>query len=88
MAIAGIDYSLCGPCICIFDGTVRETFGIHRCSFYFLTNVKKHAKVYEDIIYGEMFDDYNHNHPYSTRHIGIGCCDMGHMMFNDDHHPY
>ncbi len=60
MAIAGIDYSLCGPCICIFDGTVRETFGIHRCSFYFLTNVKKHAKVYEDIIYGEMFDDYNH----------------------------
>ena len=60
MAIAGIDYSLCGPCVCIFDGTIDDVFGIHRCSFYFLTNVKKHARVYDGIFYGEMFDDYNH----------------------------
>jgi len=59
MAIAGIDYSLCGPCICVFDGDVKDTFGIHRCSFYFLTNVKKQARVYSKIIFGEMFDDYN-----------------------------
>ena len=60
MAIAGIDYSLCGPCVCVFDGSIEDVFGIHKCSFYFLTNVKKHAKVYEGIIFGEMFDDYNH----------------------------
>lgn len=59
MALAGIDYSLRGPCICVFDGTARETFGIHRCSFYFLTDIKKNAKVFAKIIFGEMFDDYN-----------------------------
>lgn len=59
MAIAGIDYSLCGPCICVFDGGPRDAFGIHRCSFYYLTNVKKQAQVFAKIIFGEMFDDYN-----------------------------
>jgi hypothetical protein len=60
MAIAGIDYSLCGPCVCVFDGETQDVFGIHRCSFYYLTTVKKNARVFDGIIYGEMFDDYNH----------------------------
>lgn len=61
MALAGIDYSLCGPCICIFDGTAKDPFTIKRCSFYFLTSTKKNAKVFAGIFFGEMFEDYNHD---------------------------
>lgn len=61
MAIAGIDYSLRGPCICIFNGHALDNWSINRCSFYFLTTIKKHACVYNQNIFGEMFDDWDHD---------------------------
>lgn len=59
MALAGIDYSLCGPCVCVFDGTEDDKFNIKRCAFYYLTSVKKQAKVFGTNIYGELFEEYN-----------------------------
>jgi len=60
MILAGIDYSLRGPCICIFNGRLRDPFVVDKCSFYYLTTVKKNAEVFGNIFYGEMFEDYNH----------------------------
>lgn len=56
MKIAGIDYSLNGPAVCIFEG--KEHFVFEKCSFYFLTSVKKNACRFLTNIYGRMFDDY------------------------------
>lgn len=60
MALAGIDYSLCGPCICIYDGKLRDRFDVDKCAFYYLTSVRKNAEVFGNIFFGEMFEDYNH----------------------------
>jgi hypothetical protein len=44
MAIAGIDYSLRCPAICVFTGEQNEMFTYDKCLFYFLSDVRKHAK--------------------------------------------
>jgi len=82
MAIAGIDYSLCGPCICIFEGTPKDLFGLNKCSFYFLTDTKKLATVYDGYIFGELFDNYNHEcqryetiSDWAVDHV-LGCTDI------------
>lgn len=56
MIIAGIDYSLNGPAVCVFNGS--EYFAFERCNFYFLTNVKKNATNFLKNIHGRLFDDY------------------------------
>jgi len=56
MIIAGIDYSLNGPAICIFEG--KEYFTFEKCQFYFLTDVKKNATIFLKNIHGKLFDDY------------------------------
>ena len=43
MIIAGIDYSLRSPCICVFTGMEKEEFTFERCTFHFLTDTKKYA---------------------------------------------
>ena len=55
--IAGIDYSLCGPAICISD--MNQPFDFHNCQFYFLTTIKKYSKKIKSNIHGESFSDYN-----------------------------
>lgn len=55
--LAGIDYSLCGPCICVFEGGAR--FSFEDCSFYYLTDTKKYAKTFLKNIHGEMFSEWN-----------------------------
>ena len=55
--IAGIDYSLCGPAICI--NNLMEKFSFHSCQFFFLTSVKKHARRVKSNIQGENFAKYN-----------------------------
>lgn len=55
--IAGIDYSLCGPCICVFEGGAK--FSFDDCCFYFLTDTKKYAKSFMGNIHGEMFSEWN-----------------------------
>ena len=56
MIIAGIDYSLNGPAICVFNG--KEHFVFDKCEFYFLTDVKKNAACFIKNIHGRLFDDY------------------------------
>ena len=58
MLVAGIDYSLNGPCICVYQGDGDFTF--KQCSFYFLTNTKSLAQVYSYRFYGELFNEFNH----------------------------
>ena len=55
--VAGIDYSLCGPAVCISD--MSQSFDFYSCQFYFLTSVKKYAKKIKQNVTGETFSDYN-----------------------------
>ena len=56
--IAGIDYSLNGPCVCVFCGD--DKFSYKQCSFYYLTNTKSVSGVFSYRFHGEMFNDFNH----------------------------
>lgn len=56
MLIAGIDYSLNGPAVCVFNG---DNFTFNKCNIYFLTDVKKYAKTFINNLHGEIFEDYN-----------------------------
>jgi hypothetical protein len=56
MLIAGIDYSLNGPAICVFEG--NNNFVFEKCQFYFLTNTKKYAATFFKNIHGNIFDEY------------------------------
>ena len=55
--LAGIDYSLTGPAVCVFSGT--GLFSFNQCSFYYLTDTKKYAKTFKNNIHGELFAEYN-----------------------------
>ena len=55
--IAGIDYSLCGPAICVHDTT--KPFSFYSCQFYFLTSIKKYARQVKSNIFGEKFSSYD-----------------------------
>lgn len=57
MIIAGIDYSLNGPSICVFEG--NNHFVFEKCQFYFLSPVKKYSTVFNKNIHGENFDEYD-----------------------------
>ena len=59
VVIAGVDYSLRGPAICIWTGDEVREFTYKDCQFYFLTDVKSKAKVYETRIFGEFFMEYS-----------------------------
>jgi len=56
MVIAGIDYSLTSPSICIFNS--QEPFTFNRCAFYFLTDVKKNQRLFLTNIKGESITDW------------------------------
>jgi len=58
MIIAGIDYSLRGPAVCIHDSEVGD-FSFRNCSFYFLTNTQKYATMFSTNIFGERFNQWN-----------------------------
>tara|TARA_Y100001937_G_scaffold101483_1_gene139246 strand:- start:283 stop:873 length:591 start_codon:yes stop_codon:yes gene_type:complete len=63
MAIAGIDYSLRGPSICVFHdmdsytGKEIQEFSFRNCSFFFLTDVKKYATTFMKNIHGRMVSE-------------------------------
>jgi hypothetical protein len=60
MAIAGIDYSLRCPAICVFTGEQNDMFTYDKCLFYFLSDVRKHAKTVDINIHGtfnSVFDE-------------------------------
>jgi hypothetical protein len=58
MIISGIDYSLNGPAICVFD-TKNKVFDFKHCNFYFLTDTKKYANMFLNNIHGELFKPYD-----------------------------
>ena len=60
MIIAGIDYSMRGPSICIFAGTEKDTFSFENCRFFYLTDLLKYSNFYLNNISGERLQDYNH----------------------------
>jgi len=72
MIIAGIDYSLNGPAICVTDSTVP--FDFKHCNFYFLSDTKKYSKTFLTNIHGENFKEYNED---SERYDSISDWVMG-----------
>ena len=60
MIVAGIDYSLNGPCVCVYQSREGKKFDFKQCSFYYLTNIKSLADVFEYRFYGELFNEFNH----------------------------
>ena len=60
MVIAGIDYSLCGPAVCLYNNPDDSLPWDHtKCSFYFLTENKKQSEIRTLNIYGERLSDWN-----------------------------
>lgn len=57
MVIAGIDYSLTSPSICVFNSA--EPFTFNRCAFYFLSDVKKNQRLFLSNIKGESITDWD-----------------------------
>ncbi len=61
--IAGIDYSLRGPSICVyhginaFTGEESDIFSFENCSFFYLTDVKKYADNFLGNIHGKLLSD-------------------------------
>ena len=53
MNIAGIDYSLRGPAVCIFTGDYADEFKLKSCKIHFLTHVKKYAEQWGNNIFVE-----------------------------------
>ena len=53
--IAGIDFSLSSPSICIYTG---DNFNYKDCFFYFLTDRKKNAKYYNHKLIGSLMEPY------------------------------
>jgi len=58
MVIAGVDYSMTSPSICVYNGLV-ENFNFNHCKFYFLTDRKKYADSFLKNIKGEEFVYYS-----------------------------
>ena len=56
MIIAGIDYSLRGPAICVYHGEeAKGGFSFENCSFHYLTDTKRYSKTFLENIHGEPF---------------------------------
>jgi hypothetical protein len=55
--IAGIDYSLNGPAVCVINAD--QEFSFANCSFYYLTDIKKISKTFLTNIHGESFQEYD-----------------------------
>lgn len=67
MVIAGIDYSLCGPAVCLFRANATGKFSYSGCSFYFLTDNKRQSEIRTLNIFGERLSDWNNDqHRYET----------------------
>jgi len=67
MVIAGIDYSLCGPAVCLFKSNATGKFSYSGCSFYFLTDNKRQSEVRSMNVFGERLTDWNSDeHRYET----------------------
>ncbi len=46
MLLAGIDYSLVSPAVCLYCGEIGE-WDIEKCEFHFVSKTKKYAEITE-----------------------------------------
>ena len=58
MSIAGIDYSMTSPAICIYSGDVKD-MNFDACNFRYLTKIKKYETSFKNVVgdYLEYSDD-------------------------------
>ena len=54
--IAGIDYSMTCPCICVHTG---DKFSFHNCQFFFLTDKKRFDGTHRKVFHGDYFHDWS-----------------------------
>lgn len=59
MIVAGIDYSLCGPAVCLFRANETGKFSYSGCSFYFLTDNKRQSEIRSMNVFGERLSDWD-----------------------------
>jgi hypothetical protein len=59
--IAGIDYSLCCPSICVFEIEDGKNFCFRNCAFFFLTEIECLTGQILPNIRGERFEDWQHD---------------------------
>lgn len=57
MIIVGIDFSLNGPAVAVFNTDME--FNFRNCNFYYLTDIKKYASPFYGNIHGESFQVYS-----------------------------
>ena len=62
MTIAGIDYSMTSPAICLYDDAVGE-FKFENCTIYYLTQNKKYETSFKNVR-GEYFEYANEMQRY------------------------
>jgi len=55
--IAGIDYSMNSPCICICDET--KPFNLEACQFHYLTSIKKYEGAFDDRFHGTLYPTWS-----------------------------
>ena len=58
MIIAGIDYSMTSPSICVYASKKKDSFSFSKCKIYFLTDTKKYSGTFKNIV-GKSFDQYD-----------------------------
>jgi len=58
LIVAGVDYSLNGPAICLYKPVEGKKFSHENCSFYFLTDNKRQSQFSSTQIFGERLSDW------------------------------
>jgi Holliday junction resolvasome RuvABC endonuclease subunit len=58
MRIAGVDYSLRCPAVCVFDG--NKKFCISECTFHFMSPTKKYDAQFPQNINGTLMHEHKH----------------------------
>jgi len=85
MIIAGIDYSMTSPAICIYDTDTE--FKFENCDFYFMTQLKKYDDVPLENVHGHYFeyDDSMNRYDLISSHFIDRILDSGvvHVFIED-----
>jgi Holliday junction resolvasome RuvABC endonuclease subunit len=58
MRIAGVDYSLRCPAVCIFEGDKK--FCISKCTMHFMSGTKKYNQTFSHNIHGTLMQEHKH----------------------------
>lgn len=77
MKIAGIDYSLSCPCICVYEYEKNNSlFNFLECNFYFISDIRKYQNKFSNIHgikhkeWTEDFERYQTLADWAIQHVG------------------